>query len=95
MVGTLERVDRFVTAALAVVFLVGGDFLAGMGRIGNTAPGSLSGMSLVPERVVRGLVAALMVVVFLMMVFAVALGADGGLTVRTGRGILDDCYVML
>lgn len=98
---TLERVDLFVTtAALAEVFLVGGDFFVGTSSddgVGSPAVGSLSGMSLVPERVVRDLAVVVVVVTFLATVvvvgFTVALGADGGLRRRIGRGMLVIVYV--
>lgn len=97
---TLERVDLFVTtAALAEVFLVGGDFFVGTSSddgVGSPAVGSLSGMSLVPERVVRDLAVVVVVVTFLAVVvvgFTVALGADGGLRRRIGRGMLVIIYV--
>lgn len=84
-VETLERVDLFAT----VGFLAGVDFLLGVSSddgVGRPAEGSLSGISLAPERVVRDLVVT--VGVFLAVVVAmVALGAEGGLRRRIGRGI--------
>lgn len=99
LVETLERVERFATAAtLADDLLAGVDLLVGASAgdgVGRPAGDSRSGISLVPERVVRDFVvvvvgAAVVVVVLVVAAevdFTVALGAEGGLRRRIGRGI--------
>lgn len=89
LVGTLERVERFATAGLVEGFLVGTLSDEGVGRL---AEDCWSGISLIPERVVRDFVmfagAFLVVAVAVAVVAAVvALGAEGGLRRRIGRGI--------
>lgn len=86
-VEVLERVERFVT----VVFLAGVDFLlrtSSDNRVGMPAEDSFSGASLVPERVVRGLVVGgAFLAVVAVAIAMVALGAEGGFLRRIGRGI--------
>lgn len=88
---TLERVERFATTGLLE------DFLAGTSSDEGTRMSTenwWSEISLIPERVIRdfmvfagAFLAAVVVVVVVVAAAVVALGADGGLRRRIGRGM--------
>lgn len=92
---TLERVERFATAGLLEDFLAG--TLSDEGTRMSTEKGCWSGISLIPERVVRDfvvfagafLVTVVVVVVMVVAAAVVALGAEGGLRRRIGRGMTE------